>query len=142
MILLDTNIISAALVHEQQDVVRRWMNRQQLDLLYIRAPVLAELNFGVRCLPAGRRRDRLAAIYDRLEDSLFAGRILPFDARAAHEYAWARATRQQAGKPLSPMDALIAAIARANSMSLATRNVKDFQDLDLTLVNPFEAAPQ
>ena len=140
MILLDTNIVSAGLVSEHEEDVRLWMNTQPLDALYTCAPVLAELRFGAQLLPDGRRKERISAIYDRLEDTLFAGRILPFDTYSAHEYAWVRARRQTAGAPILPMDALIAAIARANSMVLATRNVKDFADLGLTLINPFEAS--
>jgi len=139
MILLDTNIISAALVSEREQAVREWMNAQRVDALFICAPVLAEVRYGVRLLQDGKRKDRIATIYDRLEDTLFAGRILPFDTYAAHEYAWVRAARQHAGTPIMPMDALIAAIARANSMTLATRNTRDFEGLGITLVNPFEA---
>jgi predicted nucleic acid-binding protein len=139
MILLDTNIVSAALVSEREQTVREWMNAHRVDALFICTPVLAELRFGVRLLPDGKRKERIAAIYDRLEDTLFARRILPFDTYAAHEYAWVRATRQLAGTPIMPMDALIAAIARANSMTLATRNTRDFEGLGITLVNPFEA---
>ena len=139
MILLDTNVVSAAVVNDNNASVSSWMNGQDEGLLFICAPVLAELRYGAQLLPDGRRKARISAIYDEVEQRLFAGRILPFDAAAAHQYAIARASRQRAGRPMQPMDTLIAAIALANSMTLATRNTKDFEDLGLTLINPFEA---
>jgi hypothetical protein len=74
---------------------------------------------------------------ERLEAETFAGRILPFDHRAAHCYAELRATRRSTGKPMSVMDAMIAAIALAHAMTLATRNVRDFEGLGVPLVDPF-----
>ena len=139
MILLDTNIISTAINPLDNEPVRGWIDRQAEGSLFLCAPVLAELRFGVALLSEGRRKAALAAAYDRLEEDFFSGRVLPFDKMAAYEFATFRAKRRKSGIRLGSMDALIASIARANSMVLATRNIKDFKDLGLTLINPFEA---
>src|ERR1700722_14891601 len=67
----------------------------------------------------------------------FVGRISGFDRTAADHFGKLRAKRRRAGKAIGAMDALIAAIALANSMILATRNTGDFEGLELPLVNPF-----
>ncbi len=138
MILLDTNVVSAALASGHEERVRAWMNEQRNDALFLCTPVLAELRFGVLLLPSGARRERLEKLYDAVEKTVFTNRILSFDSHAAHQYAEIRARRRRAGRPVQPIDALIAAIASANSMKLATRNVQDFEGLGIPLINPFE----
>ena len=140
MILLDTNILSAAVNSFANEPVRTWIDRQPSGTLFLCAPVLAEVRFGCDLLPEGARKSRIADGYTRLEEQLFAGRVLAFGRAAALEFARIRALRQRAGRPFPPMDALIAAIALANSMTLATRNTRDFEGIGLPLINPFETA--
>jgi toxin FitB len=138
MILLDTNVVSEAWRPKPTAAVIDWMDAQPATSLYICTPVLAELWFGVERLPASRRRDRIGALVDRLETDTYRGRILTLDAAAATEFGRLAAKRERAGRRMQPMDALIAAVARSNGATLATRDIDDFADLDLTLVNPFE----
>ena len=69
---------------------------------------------------------------------MFAGRIVSFGEPEARVYGEIRARRQAAGRAISNFDAQIAAIARCSGMALATRNVKDFADCELLLINPWE----
>ena len=139
MILLDTNIISETLRPRPDARVLRWLDgRAKMDF-WLCTPVIAELRYGAAILPEGRRRDALFAAWDRLEDDKFAGRILTFDRLAARHYAELSARRRALGKSIASMDAMIAAIASAHSMTLATRNIQDFVGLGIPLVNPFEA---
>jgi predicted nucleic acid-binding protein len=69
----------------------------------------------------------------------YRSRILPSDRSAAMSYGEIVARRERAGRPIGPMDAMIAAICIVNGATLATRNVRDFAGLDVKLVNPFEA---
>jgi predicted nucleic acid-binding protein len=139
MILLDTNIISETLRPQPDARVLRWLNgRAKMDF-WLCTPVIAELRYGAAILPEGRKRDALFAAWDRLEDDKFAGRILTFDRLAARHYAELSAMRRALGKSIASMDAMIAAIASAHSMTLATRNIQDFEGLGLPLINPFEA---
>ncbi|MEP9398075.1 PIN domain-containing protein [Mesorhizobium sp. KR2-14] len=77
--------------------------------------------------------------FDRLVQGHFRDRILPMDVVAASRYGEIYAAREGAGRPIGIMDAMIAAICLVHDAMLATRNVRDFDGLDLKLVNPFEA---
>ncbi len=137
MILLDTNIVFEMMKPMGDGNVRRWMDSySELDF-FIATPVIAELRFGLALLPQGRKKDVLTKACDAIEDEIFAGRILAFDQRAAHAFARLRARRKMRGKPRAVMDAMVASIASAHAMTLATRNVADFSDLDLAVINPF-----
>jgi predicted nucleic acid-binding protein len=137
VILLDTNVILEIMRSDGETNARRWLDAQPTRSIYISAPVLAELRFGVELLEPGVRRARLEQAYERIATDLFVGRILVFDRTAADHFGKLRAKRRRAGKAIGAMDALIAAIALANSMILATRNTGDFERLELPLVNPF-----
>ena len=71
-------------------------------------------------------------------DLLFAGRILPFDSLAAREFARVVADRRRLGRPIDNLDAQIAAIARVHNMSLATRDIRDFADAGVPIIDPWQ----
>ena len=136
MIILDTNVLSEVLRPRPDTEVLGWMARQQ-DV-GTTAITVGELLVGVRGLPAGRRRDDLIGA---IEQSLvaFRGSILPYDEGAARSYARMQERRRATGIPLAREDGMIAAICATRSLVLATRNTKDFRDLDLELVNPWDS---
>lgn len=142
MILLDTNVVSELCRPKPHVPVVAWLDSQSRDLLYLCAPVLAELRFGMECLDGGRRKEWLRAAIDRLENELYRDRILSFDSACAVIYGRIGAARRKAGQTMQQMDAFIAAIALANGAALATRNTRDFADFGLELINPFEATVQ
>ena len=90
-------------------------------------------------VPDGRRKRLLAEAASKMFTRRFHGRILAFDPPAADVYAEIRNGRRQKGRPMSPLDAQIAAITAVNGASLATRNVKDFEGCGIVLINPREA---
>lgn len=138
MILLDTNVVAEVTRVRPSAAVLSWLDAQPRSTLYLCTPVLAELRFGVARLDAGARRDRFAGWVDRLEADGYRGRILPLDAAAAAEFGRIAAARERAGNRMLPTDALIAAIALTHRATLATRDVRDFADLGLDIVDPFE----
>jgi predicted nucleic acid-binding protein len=138
MILLDTNIISEIYRPEPNTAVIAWIDSQPSPLLYLCTPVLAELRFGMERFASGARKDRLRATIDRFESDIYRDRILVLDLAGAAEYGRVAAKRQKLGRPIEQMDALIAAIALVNGAAVATRNVRDFVDLGIDLINPFE----
>jgi toxin FitB len=141
MIVLDTNVISEMLRAVPSPEVARWIVAQPEHELYITAVTEAEIRVGVNMMPTGKRKAQLQATIDQTIGQVFAGKILPFDSTAAATYADIWAKRRAAGKPISQFDAQIAAIARANGAeALVTRNVTDFANLNLTLINPWDAA--
>jgi toxin FitB len=138
MIVLDTNIISEAFRKAPSAAVRTWLDAQTPTDLFLCAPVLAELRYGVERLAAGARRTALEGLLLNVEAELFDNRILPFDRASAYEFGRILVRRNSMGRPLATMDALIAAIAISHRMALATRDVVDFAELGLELINPFE----
>ncbi len=140
MILLDTNIVSEIYRPQPHATVIVWIDAQPRASLYLCTPVLAELRFDIELLASSSRKDRLRTTIDRLENELYRDRILVFDAAVASEYGKLAAKRQRAGRPIEQMDGLIAAIALINGAAIATRNTKDFADLGLDVINPFEVA--
>lgn len=137
MIVLDTDVVSEPLRPEPDSTVVAWLDAQHVETLYLTTITLAELRYGVEALPDGRRR---ATLRKRLEAEtlpLFAGRILSFDDEASAAYARLQAAARSRGRPLGPMDGMIAAICLARGHALATRNVGDFAGSGIDLINPW-----
>ena len=95
------------------------------------------MRYGLRVLPAGRRRAALEDGFEQILTAGFRGRLLPFDERAADEYGSLMSRRRAAGRPMGILDAQIAAIARTHAFAVATRNTRDFEDAGVQLLNPF-----
>jgi len=141
MILLDTNVISEIVKPAPSPAVISWLNDQDSATLYISTIVLAEIGYGVEALPEGKRKQTLSAAVDSFVDRAFVDRILAFDRDAAKLYGTLMAARRRAGQPLSALDGQIAATASSHGFQLATRNIRDFTNCGLVLVNPFEYVP-
>jgi toxin FitB len=137
VIVLDTNVVSEMLRPSPSVKVLEWTLAESPIALFITAITEAELLYGIARLPEGRRRTALEGLVLPVLDEDFAGRILPFDSAAAREFADIAAERRRIGKPISEPDARIAAIARSRGAVLATRNISDFTDCGLTLINPW-----
>ena len=139
MILLDTNIVSELMRPAPSPAVMSWLGAQPASSLFISAVTEAELRYGVMLLPEGRRRADLMTALEAMLAEDFAARILPFDSAAAVAFAFIAASRRQAGKPISQFDAQIAAIAQSRGAVLATRNVADFAECGVEIINPWTA---
>jgi toxin FitB len=139
--LLDTSIISNVARATPSDALLAWMAERNDEDLYVASLTVAEIRRGVLEKPAGWRRDALEAWFSGPEgpQALFAGRVLPFDERAA--LAWARlmADGTARGRPRSALDTIIAAIAVANDCVVVTDNERHFEGV--RLINPLRAAP-
>lgn len=140
MFLLDTNVISELLRPSPDLAVEAWVEGRPATDLYFSAIGEAELRYGVAILPAGRRRTALASAIEAILREDFDERILPFDSEAARAYAEIAAARRSAGRPAPPVDCHIAAIARSRDMAVVTRNVRDFEDMAIEVVDPWTAA--
>lgn len=136
MIILDTNVVSEMMRDTMAAPVAAWISQQPRNTLFVCAPVMAELRYGVVRLPEGQRRDELAASYDVIVTQ-FGSKILSYDLRAAEAFADILVIRAKAGAPIQIMDAQIAAIARSRGAAIATRNVRDFEGCGVKLVDPW-----
>ncbi|MFS0181047.1 PIN domain-containing protein [Corynebacterium striatum] len=101
----------------------------------VTAMTVSELYAGVAILPEGKKKATLRKVLDRV---LSMYPILSFDFLAAQEYAEVVSRRRQSGQPISTVDAQIAAVCRANNAVCATRNVKDFENTGVRLINPWD----
>jgi len=137
MILCDTNIISEFMNPSPNPNVVQWLNQQDPASLYIPVITLAEVCYGLSLLPIGKRRSQLEQSFQQFCEFAFPNRILLFTVEAANQYGELRAARRAIGRPMSTLDAQIAAIAVVNQCSLVTRNTADFEHCELTLINPF-----
>jgi toxin FitB len=138
MILLDTNVVSAVMARAPDAVVVAWLDRQETLTLFLSAVTVAEIRYGLHLLPDGRRRSSLEDRFTTFMVEGFSGRVLPFDAEAAQRYGEIMAARRGAGRPMSILDGQIAAVARANRLTVATRNVRDFELCGLAVIDPFD----
>jgi toxin FitB len=135
MIVLDTNVISELMRPTPDARVMAWMAQQPMAGLFTTTVTQAEILYGLALLPQGRRRDDLVVAAQQMFDVDLAGRVLSFDIDAAMIYAEIAAGRRRIGKPISQIDAQIAAVARSRGAQLATRNVPDFVDCGIVVVN-------
>ena len=136
MIVLDTNVVSEAMKPSAHPAVTAWLDAQVADTIYLSSVTLAELLFGIGILPAGRRRDALAATLDGLLDA-FGQRILPFDTNAARVYADVATRARAAGQGLPIPEGYIAAIAAAHGYAVATRDAAPFVAVGVTVIDPW-----
>ena len=118
--------------------VVRWIGKHQATSLFIATLTQAEILYGLEILPAGKRRTALKKAAKAMFELDFAGRILPFDIKAAQLFATIAAERRKIGRPISQIDAQIAAITRSYNATLATRNVDDFEECRIKIVNPWD----
>lgn len=141
MILLDTNVVSETMRDAPAPAAIAWYNAQDALDLFIPSISIAEIAVGIARLAQGARRDRLDRALAGITEDLYFGRIVAFDLRAAQAYGDIAARRRGAGRPMPVMDCLIAATALSHGATLATRNVRDFEGLDIALVDPFDYRP-
>ena len=138
--LLDTDIISNVTRPAPSAALVAWMKKQTDGDLFISTLTVAEIRRGVLERPLGRKRRELETWFAGPEgpQTLFTGRVLPFDEAAALVWARLMAEGTPTGRPRSPFDMIVAAIAEANGCTVATDNEKDFAGLKI--VNPMRQA--
>lgn len=133
--LIDTNIISEVRKGDRGNpAVAAWWNGVAEDDLWLSPLVLGEIRKGVEL---ARRRDprKAEALEAWLADLMsgFGDRVLPVDAAVAEQWG-----KMNALRPIPVVDALLAATAKVNGLTLVTRNVADVAGLDVDVLNPFE----
>jgi predicted nucleic acid-binding protein len=139
MIVLDTNVLSEVLKPSPSAAVLSWLSAQESAEVFLTAITQAEVLYGLELLPAGKRRASLLAAADKLFLEDFDGRILPFEEASARSFAKIVAARSSAGRPIAQFDGMIAAICSARRGALATRNVSDFENCGVRIINPWDA---
>ena len=137
--LLDTNIISNVTKPMPSEALVAWMAKQADDDLFISSLTVAEIRRGILEKPAGKKPRELERWFTGPDgpQSLFAGRVLPFDEKAGLVWARLMADGRAKGRPRNPLDMIIAAVAEANNCLVVTENERDFAGVKI--VNPLRA---
>lgn len=137
MIVLDTNVVSALMQRERDARVVAWLDKQAVESVWTTSVTVFEIRLGLALLPPGRRRNGLeAAIGNVVADDL-EGRILSFDVAAADVAGTMAAAAKRAGHNIDMRDVQIAGIVASREATLATRNVRHFTPLGLSLIDPW-----
>ena len=138
MIVLDTNVISELMRPLPDAGVLGWMDRQASRSIWTTAVTLYELRSGMLSMPAGKKQTLLSEFFGQWLDKVLEGRLLNLDTAAAERAAEITATRRAKGRPVDSRDTMIAGIVLANHATLATRNVRHFEEIAKSVVNPWE----
>ena len=137
MIILDTNILSALMLAKPDQVIVSWLDQLPAESIWITSVTLFEARYGLALLPKGKRRTGLTTEFERVVEEDLEGRVLLFDHRAADQAALLAAVRRKRGCNVDMRDTFIAGIALARKATLATRNMRHFDDLTIQVVNPW-----
>lgn len=137
MIILDTNVLSELMRPKPSPRVVKWVSNQLEAELFTTTITEAEIFYGIELLAKGKRRGELLEAADAMFAQDMAGRIFSFESDSARAFSRIAATRRALGKPISHADAQIAAITQVRRAKLATRNVADFQDCGIDVIDPW-----
>ena len=136
--LLDTNCISEAVRLTPDPRVMAWIEAVEESLLYLSVLTMGEIRKGLAALPQGKRRSRLETWLEVELHARFSGRILSIDAAVADRWGLLAASAKTKGNPLSTIDGLLAATAIHHNLTIVSRNVGDFRNTQVPVVNPWE----
>jgi toxin FitB len=137
VILLDTNVLSALMRPTRVEPVVAWLNAQIAEDVWTTTISVFEIRVGIQLLPISPRRRALEDAFRSVVEGDLEGRIAGFDLQAAEATAALAARRRLAGRMVEIRDTQIAGIALAHVATIATRNVRDFDDLTTPVVNPW-----
>lgn len=135
--LVDTNVISETVKPRPEARVLAWFENQTPGELFLAAVTFGELVRGARKLEGADRRHVYERWIRRDLARQFEGRILPFDKDAAAIWGEIMGEGDRIGRPRPAVDAQIAAVARRRDLTLVTRNLRDFKEMDVTLLDPW-----
>jgi predicted nucleic acid-binding protein len=139
VIVIDTNVLSALMREVPERPVVEWLDRQAAQSIWITSITLFEARLGLALLPKGKRRKALESAFDKLLVEDLEGRVLDFDQPAAEAAAQLAAGRQREGQTIDMRDTQIAGIVIARRAEFATRNVRHFSNLNVDVINPWDA---
>ncbi len=139
MIILDTNVVSALMLRAPDPIVATWLDGQPRTSVWTSSVTLFEIRFGLESMPHGKRR---ANLFEDLEKLLLSidYRVTPFDTDAAQHAGILMASRKLRGRPRELRDTMIAGVVLSRHATLATRNVRDFEDIGAKVIDPWNAS--
>ncbi|MGA3080175.1 MAG: type II toxin-antitoxin system VapC family toxin [Terracidiphilus sp.] len=139
MIILDTNVISEIMLPRPDIQVLSWLDGRAGTSIWTTSVNIFEIRYGLQSMPEGKKRSALLDLFERWLTEVVQGRIASFDEAAARRAADLNALRKEKGRPVDTRDTMIAGIVLASHATLATRNVKHFEEIAPSVMNPWEA---
>lgn len=136
--ILDTNVISEAINKQPNPQVMNWLRGIDAQELYLSVITVGEIKKGVEKLPESHRRKTIEHWFENELLIKFEGRILALDLPTILVWGNLVGALEQKGRKLPALDSLIAATAKYSDYTLVTRNEKDFDGIDITILNPFK----
>ena len=136
--LLDTNIISELISKTPDKRVTDFLLSIDEHNLYLSVITIGEIKSGIEKLNDGQKKDKLLHWLENDLLARFNHRIIPIDTEIMLEWGTTQSMLKKIGKPLPIMDSLIGVTVKVRQMTLLTRNGKDFQNLEIAIINPFE----
>lgn len=137
MIILDTNVLSALMQRQPDLQVVAWLDDLPAESIWLTSVTLFEARYGLDLLASGKRKKLLQERFEQFLQDDLQNRVLVFDANAASHAARLAADRKASGRTVDMRDTFIAGIALARRATLATRNIRHFDDLPVPVVNPW-----
>lgn len=135
--LLDTNVISEPEQKRPDPDVLKWLRSHSSSSMYLSAVTIGEIRRGIERLLSGSKRAHLQNWMDEVR-TRFSGRILPISDETFSVWGKMYAEFEKRGIVRPPFDSLLEATALEHDLILVTRNVKNFQDSSVTILNPWE----
>ncbi|MBL7161939.1 MAG: type II toxin-antitoxin system VapC family toxin [Anaerolineales bacterium] len=136
--LLDTCVISELVAKQPNSQVVEWIDSLDNDLVYLSAITIGEITKGIEKLPQSSRKQTLNEWLKRNLLARFHGKILSLDTAVLIEWGSLTARLESSEQIMPAIDSLIAATALAHQMTLATRNVGDFEAANVKIINPWK----
>jgi toxin FitB len=137
VIVLDTSVLSALMQQQPDARVVAWLDNQAAESVWITTVTLFEARYGLALLASGRRKKDLLERFEKFVREDLEDRVLSFDSQAANLAAQLAAERKARGRGVDMRDTFIAGIALARRATLATRDARHFNDLSVTVVDPW-----
>lgn len=136
--LVDTNLPSELTKPMPDPCVAEFLIRAGREHVFVSVVTIGEICKGIAILPESRKRTELRDWLDSVLRPWFAGRLLPVTEEIAERWGALTGEQRSLGRQVTMADGLIAATALEHGLVLATRNVRDFEGLGVSIVNPWE----
>lgn len=135
--LVDTNVLSELTKPSPLPEVEVFL-RKAKDRIFVSVFSIGEVRKGIAGLPMSNKR---ASLEDWLDNEIllwFADRLLPVTLEVAERWGELAAELKAKGRPRPVVDSVLGATALTHGLILVTRNVRDYQDMGVTVFNPWE----
>ena len=137
--LVDTNVVSEFVRPQPDGQVIRWLEAAAPESLFASVVTVGEIRLGIEDLPLGKRRTALEEWLEQGLPAWFESHLLPVTKVIADRWGRLTIEAKRRGVSITTADGLIAATALEHGLALVTRNVKDFVETGVAIVNPWKS---